>query len=273
MIAMIREIVVELIKLKANRFFWIYLVAAPALTLCVAFMIANGITIQDTSTLAAKPWPIWRTTTSMLFSIQLAIFYTFSGMFVISWQQQEHDDNTFKVYQLAPINIGFTLQTRFCIHYILYSILFIATGIAGVLTLENIFLARFPESGEAGLRLGTYVSQYIFVSFKGILILGLPLHLFFYILSFQLRKASIAVVAYAILVVSSFLNLSHWYFPVLTSTGLRMIRNIYHDNALYTNSDLNRLYIISIGYCLAILIAYYYLIYNNKLFTKTYGKV
>jgi hypothetical protein len=258
---------IELVKLKRNRLFYLFLLAPTILSVGAAYLIADGILIKGTLPTSKEGWEIWRVSSAILFTFQIVIFFAFGGLFLIAWQQQEFKDNTFRWYEILPLNIFVVIVVRFVIYFSILCFSIILSSAMDVILIEKLFLTKYAEFASS-LQLTQSTLGYFYHASKLIVFLGAPIHLLFYLATFKITRVSVQISLWIVFIVGAFLPLPTWALLGNVTRALQILRNVYSTNPLYTFDDLSALYIQALTWTVLLLVVCSYLINQKKLFTK-----
>lgn len=250
--------IIELIKITRSRYLWLFVFITPAVGCLIAYMTANGFQLKSND---ASLFEMWNSILSFYFVLMQFIFMFAGGFFLITWQHQEHVDNTFKLYDIAPSDNFQAIQIRFLLFYLIYIIIIVATQLLSVMIIKQIWQHNYPD-----YPLTETTWSYIRNCLKAQVIMSFPIYLFLFILSIKIDKLSISVLALIVLIALSAISLPQWLFFRSLRVGLSMIRNIYGGNPLYTANDLSQVYLYNILWSVLLTGVLYYLVQRRKLF-------
>ncbi|CAN5396525.1 hypothetical protein BH09BAC3_BH09BAC3_38100 [soil metagenome] len=255
---MLNYLAIEWIKIRKSGFLWPYVAALPCVTVLFTYLIASGLDGTTTTFNNRSGMDLWYSTLSLFFTISQPLHLILTGLLLIGWQQHEHRDNTFKLYEVASRDVFDAIGVRFILFFFIYVIVGSLSLFAGFKTIDLVLNARFLDSSFYVIDTDS-LFLYFIDGYKALIVLSLPVYFFMFVLSFRIDKTSISILTLLSLCIVSFLSLPRWLFIGSTNEALKILWVMkMSDIPIYDAGDLKEVYIYnSIGIILLAGTMYY----------------
>jgi len=197
---------------------------------------------------------MWKSISSLLFTILHLLFIILAGFFMLAWQQQEHKDNTFKLYKTLPISIFSALLIRFLCFYFICCLVFLPTLFLSIKIIEWVWIERYADYASI-IHLNPSMWNYLTDCLIALLFFPSSTYFLIYILSLKVKNISVSAIIVTIICILNFLPLPYWFFFSMSRKALGLIRLLHSDTILYTFQNLWEMYFYNL-FCILLLLIY-----------------
>lgn len=266
---MIKLIQIEWLKLSLNFNFKLVIALLLLIFSLLAYLFASGFQFKPKID-EAEGLLMWRTILPLFFTFSYVLWLCLAMLFMISWQQHEHLDNTLKLYEVIPFDTFLAIQIRFNLYYLLMIIIYVISLAIGFKIIEMIWISKSVKLPYS-LELDKSTISYIFEGLKAVILLSYPVFLALFVISTKTSKVIYSFLALFFFITISFIPLPNWFFTNSLNGAFKCLRLIYGYGRTEMIDVLRKIYLYNAFSSIVIISFMFYLINSKQLFSKYYG--
>jgi hypothetical protein len=255
---------VEYIKFFSRKRFLVLSLLSIPVILFVAYSLAYGFEFKAEASYSLTNLSMWSAIINLFHFISGLIWMTLSVGCLILWQQQEHYNNTFKLYAILPINTFSSLFIRFNLFFLISTIMYVISFFGGIKLIEIIWMSRFPNYNYIGLSetIITFVQEIakaqIFFSYLSFFLI--------YVITLISNKISYPILLLIIFITLNLLSVPDWFALAPQKQVFRYLNLIYVRGVTSYRGSLIFIYVANFVTSLSLVGISFFLISKNRFF-------
>lgn len=260
---MVNLLKIECIKFFSKKRFIVFaLLSVPAI-LFIAYSLAYGFELKYEGSSLLTNLSMWSAIVSLFHFITGLIWMTLSIACLVLWQREEHNNNTFKLYAILPINTFEALFIRFNLFFLISIFIYVLSFFGGVKLIELIWMSRFPKHDIA---LSETIRTFAQETAKAQILLSFPSFFLLYVITLLTNKIAFPLLLLIIFIVLSFLSMPDWFALSAQKQVSRYLNLIYVRGLSSYKGDLTFIYVVNFITSLSLVVLSFFLVAKNRFF-------